>query len=197
MPEHAGEKYMKKAGLILGFVPLVVYGVLAGISTTGITLALAAATVVSIIVGYADLRSRMILTWANLVLFGALLITNGVLGMTWIIPYNSILIYTSLAAVSFGSILIGKPFTLQYARNMVDKRLWDNPLFIRVNTLIAGAWGGVFLINCGLSAVALVLPNQPGHIAQLATYIILVAGIIVTIRYPEHIRKKYSTKQPA
>ena len=117
---------MKKAGILLGFIPLVVYGVLAGSSASSVVFALGAALVVTVIAGFSDLRKGRILTWATLLLFGTLLIAVGVLGMTGILPVMGMLIYAALAAVTFGSILADIPFTLQYAREMVDRALWEN-----------------------------------------------------------------------
>ena len=184
----------RKAGILIGFVPLIVYGVLAGSSVSSVTRALAAAFVITIFVGYADLRKGLVLSWANLVIFGCALVAIGILGMDGIIPYMGILIYAALAAVTFGSILARKPFTLQYARGMVDMALWKNPRFIRLNVLMSGIWGGIFLVNLGLSAAALVAPGSAGHVAQVATYFVLVAGIAFTIWFPEHMRK---TSAPA
>ncbi|MFZ1128112.1 hypothetical protein [Methanoregula sp.] len=181
---------MKKSGLLPGFLPLIVFGAIAVIS--GVTIALAAATVAAIVVGWTDLRKGMILSWANLVLFGSMLVAIGILGMTCIIPYMGILIYAALASVTFGSILLKKAFTLQYARGMVEKALWDKPLFIRVNVFMTGIWGGIFSINAGLNAIALVTPGLAGHIFQVLTYIVLISGIIFTMGYPGHIRKKYA-----
>ena len=76
---------MKKAGILLGFVPLIVYGVLAGSSAAGVVTALGAATIVTVITGFSDLRKGRILGWATLLLFGTLLTAVGVLGMTGII----------------------------------------------------------------------------------------------------------------
>jgi hypothetical protein len=180
---------MKNAGLLLGFVPLIVYGVLA--SVTSMTLALAAATVTTIVIGWTDLRKGMILSWANLVMFGCGFITIGVLGIAWVTPYMGVLIYAALAAFTFGSILVGMPFTLQYARGMVDEALWKNPFFIQVNVLMTGVWGGIFSVNLGLSAIMIITPGSIGRVVQVITYIVLVVGIIFTIWYPEHIRKKY------
>lgn len=45
---------MKKSGLLPGFLPLIVFGAIAVIS--GVTIALAAATVAAIVVGWTDLR---------------------------------------------------------------------------------------------------------------------------------------------
>jgi hypothetical protein len=182
---------MKRSGVLLGFIPLVVYGILVGVSS--ITIALAVAIAMSIIVGWTDLRKGMMMAWANVVMFGSALIAIGVLGIVWITPYMGILIYATLAAFTFGSILIGIPFTLQYARGMVDRTLWEKPRFIRVNVMITGIWGGVFLINLGLSSIAFITPGFIGRIAQVSTYIVLAAGALFTIWYPEHVRKNLPT----
>jgi hypothetical protein len=184
---------MRKVGLLLGFVPLIVYSILAGSSVSSVTWALTAATVTTIAIGWNDLRKGMILVWANLVLFGCALVAISVFEMAWFIPYMGILIYAVLAAVTLGSILAGVPFTLQYAREMMDKSLWMNPVFIRVNVLITGVGAGIFLVNLALNAGMLVTPGTIRGIVQVITYIVLVGGIVFTLWYPEHIRKKQAT----
>ena len=184
---------MKKAGILLGFVPLIVYGVLAGSSVSSVIIALGAATVVTVITGFSDLRKGIILTWATLVLFGSLLIAVGVMGMTGILPFMGMLIYVALAAVTFGSMLVKLPFTRQYAKEMVDRSLWENPVFIRVNVLMTGVWGGIFVINLALSYLMFAFPHSLGWIISPLSYLVLIAGILFTIWYPDHIRKKRSS----
>ena len=163
----------EKAGILLGFIPLIVYGILAGDSASSVVTALGAATMVTIAAGLPDLRKGMILTWASLALFGGAFITAGVLDLTGIIPWMGIVIYAVLAAVAFGSMLVKIPFTLQYARGMVDRSLWEKPGFIQVNFLMTGVWGCVFGINL-----------------CLLTYLVLIAGIVFTIWYPGYVKKK-------
>jgi hypothetical protein len=182
---------MKSVGILVGFTPLIVYGVLAGSSVASVTVALGAALVVTVIAGFSDLRNGMIMTWATFFLFGALLIAVGALGMTGILPVTGMLIYGVLAAVTFGSILANIPFTLQYARNMVDRTLWENPAFIRINVLMTGAWGGIFVINFILDYLGFAYPHSVGWISSPLTYLVLIAGIIFTIWYPGHIQKKH------
>jgi hypothetical protein len=185
----------EKAGILTGFIPLIVYGILAGDSVSSVVTALGAATIITIIAGFPDLRKGMILTWATLVLFGGAFIAVGVLNLTGIIPWMSILIYAVLAAVAFGSMLVKIPFTLQYARGMVDRSLWEKPGFITVNFLMTGVWGGVFVVNLLLSYVSLVSPHTLGRITSPLTYLVLIAGIIFTIRYPGYVQRKVLQQQ--
>ena len=183
----------EKAGILSGFVPLIVYGILSGNTASSAVFALGAALVVTVIAGLSDLRKGRILSWAALLLFGTLLIAVGVLGMTGIIPVIGILIYAALAAVTFGSILAHIPFTLQYAREMVDRTLWENPVFIRVNVLMTGVWGAIFAINLIVSYLTLIAPHAVGWIASPITYLILIAGIVFTIWYPGHVQKRHAS----
>ncbi|MEN6443822.1 MAG: hypothetical protein WC391_10175 [Methanoregula sp.] len=182
---------MKITGILPGFLPLIVYGVLAGSSVSSVIIALCAAAIVTVLAGFADLKKGMILAWTNLVLFCSLFVATGLLGMTGIIPGMGIIIYAVLAAVTFGSIVGRMPFTLQYAREMVDRALWDNPAFVRVNILMTGVWGGVFSINLLLDCIALAEPELARGVILPVTYVVLAAGIIFTIWYPGHIQKKH------
>ena len=186
---------MKSVGILQGFVPLIVYGLLAGSSVASVIVALGAALIITVIIGFSDLRKGMILTWANLVLFCSLLVAVGVLGITGLLPGMGMLIYAALAAVTFGSILVKIPFTLQYARDMVDRTLQEKPVFIRVNILMTGVWGGIFVIDFILDYFAFAYPHSAGGITPPLTYVVLLAGIIFTILYPGHLQKKYAHTQ--
>ena len=181
---------MKKIGLLLGFLPLVVYGILAGSSVTSVIVALAAALVTTILTGWSDLRKGKLLSWANLATFGGFFAIIGILGAQWLVPFMGTLIYATLAAVTFASMLAHRPFTLQYAREMVDPALWESPVFIRVNFLMTGVWGAVFAFNLFLSAVAISSSGFTSRLAQYLTYGMLVAGILFTLWYPAYLKKK-------
>ena len=182
----------EKAGLLTGFLPLIAYGILAGNSPSSVVTALGVAVIVTIIAGIYDLRKGMILSWATLVLFASLFVGVAVMGMTWILPGIGMLLYAGLALAAFGSILAKIPFTLQYAREMVDRNLWDNPVFIRVNVLMTGVWGSIFVIDLLLSYLTFTSPQVFGWITSPLTYVVLIAGIAFTIGYPRYLMKKHA-----
>ncbi|MCK7473424.1 MAG: hypothetical protein MZV49_07660 [Rhodopseudomonas palustris] len=49
------------------------------------------------------------------------------------------------------TIALGKPFTLDYAKEHVDPSLWNDPRFIRTNVLMTGVWASTFTINAVLA----------------------------------------------
>jgi hypothetical protein len=56
------------------------------------------------------------------------------------------------AAIAAVSLLIHRPFTLQYARLEVEKNWWDSPYFFRANQIMTGVLGIIFLVM-GLTIV--------------------------------------------
>jgi hypothetical protein len=90
---------------------------------------------------------RGIIMWVSLVFFTAA--TVAVLGFRdlWTIKHLGVLASGSLAVGAWGGPLIGKPFSLDYARQNTAPALWNNPVFIRTNVRITAIWAGVFTFN--------------------------------------------------
>ena len=58
----------------------------------------------------------------------------------WIIEHAGLISNSSLAVIALISIVIGKPFTIQYAKEKVPADKWKTPLFIRINYLLSSFW---------------------------------------------------------
>lgn len=89
--------------------------------------------------------------------------------------------------------VLGRPFTLDYARAHTDPALWSNPRFIRTNLVVTSVWGLVFSLNAVLAAgkmERLVLPDW-GY--EGLSYALLVAAALFTSRYPAHVRRTHQT----
>jgi hypothetical protein len=181
---------MRSLGVLAGFLPLIVFGILSGNTLESTQIALLAACLVSLLVGYRTLKRGFYLDWANFLMFAGALFCISVLKITVIADYMSIVIYLVLALVAFGSLVAGVPFTIQYARDMVDKSRWDHPLFKSVNVFMTGVWGSLFVLNLALVTYAKFGDGFSAQIAGKAIYAVLVLGIAFTIMYPEYLRKK-------
>ena len=72
------------------------------------------------------------------------------LRLPWLIPYQSCLAPTLLAVLAFGSLAVGRPFTLSFARECTHADMWRNPHFLFVNRLLTALWGLAFLFCAGL-----------------------------------------------
>ncbi|MGB7788156.1 hypothetical protein [Methanoregula sp.] len=181
---------MRTPGLLTGFLPLIVYGILSGAMPGNVQIALLAACIVSLLAGFRLLLRGFILEWANFLMFTAALFCVSVVHIRTVGEYMSVLIYLVLALVASGSLLAGIPFTIQYARDMVDRSLWDHPVFRSVNAFMTGVWGALFVVNLVLVLYAMTVTGPAAGVAAITTYAVLVIGVVFTVRYPAYIRKK-------
>lgn len=54
------------------------------------------------------------------------------------------LINVALAAFSWFTLAIRRPFTMAYAKDSAPQEYWDSPLFKRINNVITAVWAGAF-----------------------------------------------------
>jgi all-trans-retinol 13,14-reductase len=121
--------------LIIAFLPWIILAVLGHRSfllALFLALAVSALTTVRQILG----RSLKILDIVTFAFFA--LVATGLIGFGWtfLAIHMTLLVNVTLMAVAWGSLLAGKPFTIQYAREQVAPEFSQTPLFLRINQYI-------------------------------------------------------------
>ncbi|GAA1579305.1 MULTISPECIES: hypothetical protein [Kribbella] len=95
-----------------------------------------------------------------------------------------------LALTAWGSLAIRRPFTLGIARTMVEREIWDNPLFRRTNVIITMVWAISFTVE-GIAAAVItaVAPHMatPVVVLRIASFTV---PVIFTIRYSAYVRAR-------
>jgi hypothetical protein len=178
-------------GLILAFAPFIVFVIaerLAG-PKTGLTVA----TLVSGALLLRDWISRnrtvKVLEVGTFLLFGGLAAYATVSGAAWSVVGVRLPVDTGLLLVVLASVILRRPFTLQYAREQAPREMWNNPVFIRTNYVITAAWALAFAVMVGADLVLLYLPNLPLKVGIGATILAIVGAIRFTSWYTDHVRK--------
>jgi hypothetical protein len=100
----------------------------------------------------------------------------------------AVLINGALAVGSWGSMLIGQPFTMAYARQNVDPALWNAPVFIRTNMRITAVWAAAFTFNTAL-AWLMTIHTLTGSVGHLLSYPPLIASAAFSSWYPALVRR--------
>ncbi|MEN4918803.1 hypothetical protein ABE485_09040 [Achromobacter spanius] len=160
--------------LLLAFVPFVAFALLE--HRLGAHPALVAATAVSALL---VIRDRFILHAApktlevgSLILFGALAFATRFPAFAPSILSVRLLVDAGLLAIVLGSIIVGRPFTLQYARERVSPEVAASPMFRRTATRIAMAWAAAFAV---IVLADLAMMYVPAVTAVVGTVVILAA----------------------
>ena len=100
-----------------------------------------------------------------------------------------------LALTAWGSLAIGRPFTLGIARTSVPAEHWNSPLFLSVNKAITAVWAAAFTVT-GVGS-ALLHHYQPDN--STARTALTIAGIalpiLFTVRYPDIARARFVAAQ--
>jgi hypothetical protein len=100
---------------------------------------------------------------------------------------------TGIFLVSLGSILARHPFTLQYAREVVDARTMQQPNFLRVNYIITWAWTIAALLMMVGNIAILYVPSLPLWTGLLIAFAARNSAVLFTKWYPHYRMTRYGT----
>lgn len=189
---------MKPKSLILAFLPLVVFSILARLlhhSAIGIAGVVAAAAALVSIVLSRPIWPPKILNLCSLVVFAVF----GVLGFTlgnnddrWLSSWGGAGVAVILGVIILALVPL-MPFTEQFARDSVPKSEWSSPTFKKINRVLSTAWG-LAIVAIGASRVAAVAVNGAStrRLPEILLGIVVPVAIIVYMfkfskSYPERV----------
>ena len=96
-------------------------------------------------------------------------------------------------AISLTSLVIRKPFTLQYAREMVDAETAQLAGFMRANYIITWAWTGAFVLMLIANLLMIYMPSLPFWVGLAIGVAARNSAVYFTKWYPAYRRTKYGT----
>ena len=185
------EELLEIAKFVLGFLPWILFLILPTNSWNQLQRAVAICLAISVIFAWKELRKGFILQWASLVYF--LFCAMALYGFRWIwlAEHMGIIANGFLAGVIWFTVLIGTPFTLQYARADLPQEQWYDEGLIRSCRFIAIFWGTLLLIPTASSVFRLYYPVALSNrfYFYLSPFCIII-GISYTSFYKRMERKK-------
>lgn len=139
--------------------------------------------------------SVKILEVSDLVFFAIMAVVGLVAGdgtRRWLETYAGETSNIALTLIAFGSMAVGIPFTIQYAREKVDPAFWKTPAFLRTNYIITGVWGLAFLVAAIAGAYGDLVLRNPNNIwtGWIIQILAIVAALRFTAWYPEVARAR-------
>lgn len=171
------------------FLPWIISGVISAVFPTY-------AMIVGLICSLfpaAKLKKGFLLEWGSVLFFFIGTINAHIVGNSWLIQHFSFCMSLFFVAAAGISLLIGRPFTLQYAKLETDSKVWDHPLFLRINQIMTGGFGIIFL---GVFLVNLYRYFHPGILNGWLVWIIAILLKIVFVnRFPNWYKTRYLLKE--
>jgi hypothetical protein len=100
-------------------------------------------------------------------------------------------------AISLASLALRFPFTLQYAREVVDTETAQLPGFLKANYIITSAWTAAFLLMMTANVLMMVVPGLPLWSGLVIAFAARNSAAYFTKWYPQYRKAKYGAAAPA
>ena len=175
--------------LILAFAPWLAFLFIAHGSLFRLKLGLIIALVLSIVMGVSRLHRGVIL-WVGLGFFSCASLAVIGFGNMWAVKHMGIAASGVLAISTWLTVISGKPFTMDYAKEHVDPSLWTTPSFISTNMVLTSVWGLTFTMNALLAWGKMEHFGLPELGYEIISYTFLIGTAAFTSWYPGYMRRK-------
>lgn len=175
--------------MLLAFAPFIAFAVLNHFVAP--TAALVIAALVSLVLIGRELmlgRSAKILEVGTCILFGGLAVYAFIFNTNWPIIGVKLAVDIGLLLIVLFSLMVDRPFTIQYAREGAPQELWSSPQFHRTNQLITLVWLAAFSVIVVADLILLYLPELPHKLSILLTIGALYGAFKFTMAYPDRAR---------
>jgi hypothetical protein len=178
-------------GILLGFAPFVAFAVLSRFLAAGISLWVAAA-----VSGALIFRQRMrgdsikILEVGTFTLFAVLGIYASINGGEWDVPIVRTVVDGGLLLIILFSLLVRRPFTLQYAREQVSPAGQTSPTFVRTNYIITAGWATAMAIVVMADVAMHFVPSLPVRFEIVPLVAALGGAFWFTKWYPRQLKRR-------
>ena len=183
-------------GLVLGFLPWLLFLFLSGHSLASLERATIISLVASLAFGFRELKQGFILAWGTLLFFAMCVIMVNLYHVMWVAMYMDLLSNSALAFVMWLTLLMGKPFVLQYARRDLPAERWNDPGMIHGCRQMTIVWASLMSVSVLLSIIRRSsLFHFPGWVYFGLSLVIIVSGLAYTTVFKRQKRLKRLKEQ--
>ena len=135
-------------------------------------------------------ESVKVLEVGSLIVFAALTAYTLLAAPRWTVATVRLAVDVGLFGIALVSLLIGRPFTLQYARERVPEPVWGLPVFLVTNRIITGVWTTAFAVLVAADAAAEWLPAVPIWIDVAASVAAFAGAVWFSSWYPGRVQRR-------
>jgi hypothetical protein len=183
------------------FLILAPYGIFALLMlvTSAVASLFSAAAICLAIIAFDMIRGRSL----KILGAGSVIVFTTIGGYLWLVDATpsswvvKLAVDTGIFLVSLMSILIRRPFTLQYALEKVDAETAQRPEFIKATYVIAWAWTGAMLLMMIGNLATIYVPTLPIWSGLVVAFAARNSAVYFTKWYPKRQRAKYATSPNA
>jgi len=176
--------------LLIAFSPFIAFAVLERFVGVVASLSIAAALAAVFLVRdwMSPERHIKLLEAGSVLLFGGLAIWSETTGASWSVLDVRLRVDGGLFAVVLASVLVRRPFTMQYAKEQVPQSVWQSPAFMRTNMVLTSGWAVAFCLIVLADVLMVYIPSIPLSIGIAVTLIALFGAFRFTKLYVQRVK---------
>ena len=180
------KKYSSKMIALFAFLPWLVYIFASGGNHWGVATAGGMIMCLVYLSGLSRQATIKLMDWTTLAFFVTASILTIGLHSNVLATYQVMIIWSFYAVAGWASVVLGRPFTAAYAREVQPPEVWDLPIFHRVNWIMTLFWCGLFSVNVFFGVIAVMVGGNLGRLVPgfLIPTGLLIYGFIFTRRFP-------------
>lgn len=180
------------AVLFLGFMPWLLFLFLSGHTLASLEHAIIISLIASITFGLGELRRGYILAWGTFVFFSLCIVLINLLKLVWFAREMDLLANLALALVMWLTILVGRPFALQYAQRDLPQERWSDPEVIRGCRFITIVWALLMSLAAAVSVVRrMPVVHLPDWVYFDVSIVIILSGLAITTLFKRQKRLQH------
>ncbi len=182
------------ASFVLGFLPWILFLVLPSNGWDALQRSVVICLVASVAIGWKALRKGFVLQWATTAFFLFSAVSLYGFKWIWLAENMGVIANSLLTGIIWFTILIGKPFTVELAREEVPQELWHDEKFMSACRFIAIFWGMLLLVPSAASVFRVFYPQAlPDRFYLYLSLCCIMAGTAFTSFYKRMKRKQRET----
>jgi hypothetical protein len=180
--------------IFLILAPFASFAALMLVASAAVSL-FAGAAVAAAIIGYEVVRGRSIkmLAAGAVIMFSTLGGYISLIDGDWSATEVRLAVDIGTLAIALASIAIRFPFTLQYAREVVDAQTAGLPGFLTANYIITAVWALAFLLMLMANVLMIYLPGMPLWSGLAIAFAARNTALYFTRWYPRYRLAKFTS----
>ena len=175
--------------IMITLLPWFFYEILNGYLGVSVIYASMISSLILIFTGYKFLIKGFFLSWTILIILLSQICIQYFFYNSFIQKDPWIISNLLLAIISWFSLMLHKPITMQYAKTEVPSEKWIHPTFIKINNVLTAAWGVIFTLSFVCHVILFYFKNYR-HIIVSMIYMLSVLGILFIVYYPKYERNR-------
>ncbi len=137
-----------------------------------------------------NLHKGIVFDWLTILFFLFVVVSIFLVTHSWLAINAELIANIVLTVIAWTSLLLNKPFTLEYTKRSVAKEYWQTMLFSRINLYLTVLWSVTFTALTILSVLYYYNVGDDAWTGEILPIILILLTIWMTVWFPDWCKRE-------